>query len=289
MHDYIIAQLRLRSDIDLVGCGLRGFKPFQATATEGDADFHISFDCNITPPAAIETLATSYVAEADADSSFARTESGYLYTIKRRIEGAATVHFYIDSTSGRATTNIATNDGVDVSILRFGIWVLFGVVLAANEGVAIHSSAIVSDDKCAMFLGESGTGKSTHTRLWRENIEGSRLLNDDSPIVRIINGTPRIFGSPWSGKTPCYKNQEATLGAFVLLKQAPHNAFSFLKGIQAYMVLLSSCSSLKWNTDYYNALGKTIERLANQVPVGFLECLPDEEAARLCYNEIHSL
>lgn len=287
VHDYIIAQLRLRSDIDLVGCGLRGFKPFQATATEGDADFHISFDCNITPPAAIETLATSYVAEADADSSFARTESGYLYTIKRRIEGATTVHFYIDSTSGRATTNIATNDGVDVSILRFGIWVLFGVVLAANEGVAIHSSAIVSDDKCAMFLGESGTGKSTHTRLWRENIEGARLLNDDSPIVRIINGTPRIFGSPWSGKTPCYKNLDYPIAGICRLSQAPHNKIRRLPTILAIGALLPSCPPLfAHDGTLQDMICDTIGKVLRTTPAYSLECLPNADAARLSHKTI---
>ena len=44
------------------------------------------------------------------------------------------------------------------------------------------------------FLGESGTGKSTHTRLWRENIAGSKLLNDDSPIVRYEEGGVWVYG-----------------------------------------------------------------------------------------------
>jgi hypothetical protein len=152
----------------------------------------------------------------------------------------------------------------------------------------VHASVIMKEGKGYAFLGTSGTGKSTHSRLWLQHIEGTELLNDDNPAVRILpDGQIKVYGTPWSGKTPCYKNQQAELGAFVQLKQAPYNRFSFLKGIQAYMVLLSSCSSLKWNTEYYNALGKTIEQLANQIPVGFLQCLPNEEAARLSHQEIH--
>lgn len=286
-YDYIIAQLRLRSDIDLVGCGLRGFKPFQATTIDSNADCHISFDSSMTTPTVIETLATSYVAEADADSSFARTENGYLYTIKRRLENATTAHFYIDCTSGRATTNIATNDGVDVSILRFGIWVLFGVVLAANEGVAIHSSAIVADDKCAMFLGESGTGKSTHTRLWRENIEGAKLLNDDSPIVRIIDDSPRIFGSPWSGKTPCYKNLDYPIAGICRLSQAPHNKIRRLPTIMAIGALLPSCPPLfAHDSALQDMICATIGKVLRATPAYSLECLPDADAARLSYKTI---
>lgn len=164
----------------------------------------------------------------------------------------------------------------------------FAQSAVSQQTAMIHASVTMKEGKGYAFLGTSGTGKSTHSRLWLQHIEGTELLNDDNPAVRILpDGQIKVYGTPWSGKTPCYKNRQAELGAFVQLKQAPYNRFSFLKGIQAYMVLLSSCSSLKWNTAYYNALGKTIEQLANQVPVGFLECLPNEEAARLSHQEIH--
>ena len=65
---------------------------------------------------------------------------------------------------------------------------MFGIVLAPKQAIAIHSSVIESSGRGTLFLGESGTGKSTHTRLWRENIEGARLLSDDSPSVRIVDG-----------------------------------------------------------------------------------------------------
>ena len=57
-----------------------------------------------------------------------------------------------------------------------------------------------------MLLGKSGTGKSTHSRLWLKYIPDTKLLNDDNPAVRIMdNNTIMIYGTPWSGKTPCYK------------------------------------------------------------------------------------
>ena len=57
-----------------------------------------------------------------------------------------------------------------------------------KDTLAIHSSCIVYRDKAVLFLGESGTGKSTHTRLWRENIPEAVLLNDDSPMIRVEDG-----------------------------------------------------------------------------------------------------
>lgn len=82
---------------------------------------------------------------------------------------------------------------------------------APLDTLLIHSSVICKDQQGYAFLGKSGTGKSTHSRLWLQYIPGSELLNDDNPVIRICHGTPVIFGSPWSGKTPCYKNKEVPL------------------------------------------------------------------------------
>lgn len=63
---------------------------------------------------------------------------------------------------------------------------MFNIAAVARQAIAIHSSVISLNGGAVLFLGESGTGKSTHTRLWREHIPGAELLNDDSPIVRIV-------------------------------------------------------------------------------------------------------
>mgnify|MGYP000010643703 FL=1 len=73
-------------------------------------------------------------------------------------------------------------------LLRFALWMGYGLMTVRKDTVALHGSCIVYKGKAVLFLGESGTGKSTHTRLWRENIAGSKLLNDDSPIVRYEEG-----------------------------------------------------------------------------------------------------
>lgn len=79
-------------------------------------------------------------------------------------------------------------------------------VAAVGKGILlIHASTIRYRGKAVMFLGESGTGKSTHSRMWLENIEGSTLLNDDAPAVRISADSTTAYGTPWSGKTPCYR------------------------------------------------------------------------------------
>jgi hypothetical protein len=216
-----------------------------------------------------------------------RTADGFCVDLQY-IEGHPWHRLVTDQQFSQIQAGIRWEDPCAAESLNSFTMMGFAQSAVSQQTAMVHASVTMKEGKGYAFLGTSGTGKSTHSRLWLQHIEGTELLNDDNPAVRILpDGQIKVYGTPWSGKTPCYKNQQAELGAFVQLKQAPYNRFSFLKGIQAYMVLLSSCSSLKWNTAYYNALGKTIEQLANQVPVGFLECLPNEEAARLSHQEIH--
>ena len=164
----------------------------------------------------------------------------------------------------------------------------------ANLGTALfHSATVGYRGKGYMFLGQSGTGKSTHARLWLRYNEGSALLNDDNPVVRFFapessEGVARavVYGSPWSGKTPCYKNESLPLGGIVLLSQAPFNKIERLRGVKAYAALVPSISGKRWERLIADGLHYTENALASNVPLWYLECLPDEGAARLCRETI---
>lgn len=155
---------------------------------------------------------------------------------------------------------------------------------AASKGMLlIHASVIGFSGKANIFLGKSGTGKSTHSRLWLENIPGADLLNDDNPILGFNpEGKLCIYGSPWSGKTPCYRNVCAEVNAIVRLEQAPQNSISLKKGIEAYTTLVASVSAIRWNRFLMDNIIATVEKASQSVPVYQLDCLPNPDAARLC-------
>lgn len=157
----------------------------------------------------------------------------------------------------------------------------------AGSGTALFHSAIVSQGGHGyMFLGKSGTGKSTHARLWLRHVEGAELVNDDNPVVRLQPDGAWVYGSPWSGKTPCYRNVAVPLGGIVLLSQAPYNKIARLGGVQAYAALVPSISGKRWDRAVADGLHATENALAMGVKVWHLECLPDEEAARLCFETV---
>ena len=284
-YDYIIADVRLRSECDLVALGLRGFAPFMAEV-EGDADclFAATDKAKSYDVQTLKRLSESYLADADAEGVLYRTTDGYLYRITPCGDKGRVTEFAIDTTTKRMTTNIFEGD-VDVAILRFGLWILFGVVLASHNAIAIHSSAIECEGRVVLFLGESGTGKSTHTRLWREHIAGARLLNDDSPIVRLIDGKAIIYGSPWSGKTPCYKNLSYPIAAFCRLSQAPQNEIRRLSTIAAIgAVLPSTPPQFAHDSVLQDSICSTLGELLRRVPTYHLACLPNSEAAQLSHK-----
>jgi hypothetical protein len=166
------------------------------------------------------------------------------------------------------------------------LMLMFAISAATLGTLEIHSSVTVCDGRGYAFLGKSGTGKSTHSRLWRENIPGSRLLNDDNPVIRIKDGEVRIYGSPWSGKTPCYKAASVPLGAVVRISQAPANSIHRLSPVEAYASMYSSCSAFREIRNTADGIHSTLVQLIGSVPMYRLDCLPDREAAELCHNTV---
>ena len=133
-----------------------------------------------------------------------------------------------------------------------------------------------------LFLGHSGTGKSTHARQWLAAFDDAWLLNDDNPILRVMeDGEVRVYGSPWSGKTPCYKNAYARVGGIVKLSQAPHNKIRTISLPEAYAYMLSSASGLKMDRHMADCMYESIKHVITHVKCYHLDCLPNTEAAEV--------
>jgi len=172
--------------------------------------------------------------------------------------------------------------------LNLGFWVAFGIAGLFHQAVSVHSSVVVQRGKAVLFLGGSGTGKSTQSRLWIEHIPDTELLNDDTPFVRIMpDGEIRVYGFPMSGKTPCYKNKWTHIAAIVRLSQAPFNRLTRLGGFSAFSALMPSCPEMfMQDRTLREKITGIIDGVINAIPVYHLECLPDKEAAQMAYDEI---
>lgn len=182
-------------------------------------------------------------------------------------------------------------DNRRVSDAIFGInnslMLLYAFCSAPLGTLEMHASMTGNSGKAFLFLAKSGTGKSTHSSLWLEHIPGSELMNDDNPIVRAWpDGRVIAYGSPWSGKTPCYRNVEAPVGAFVRIRRSPENKITALGMLEAYALLYSSSSGFKADKTIADGLHATLEQIVTTTPCYVLDCRPDEEAARVCAAEV---
>lgn len=179
-----------------------------------------------------------------------------------------------------------------VSNAQFGInngtMLMFAFAGATRNILEMHASVIEKAGKAYLFLGKSGTGKSTHSRLWLENIEGTTLMNDDNPVVKALeDGTIMCYGSPWSGKTRCYKNICAPIGAYVQIRQCPENRIEKMSVISAFSSLFSSVSGMKDDDSAMaDGINDTMNKVLSKIPFYLLDCRIDPEAAHLCARTV---
>ena len=89
------------------------------------------------------------------------------------------------------------------------------------NGFVIHGACILYKDNAYLFIAPSGTGKTTHIRLWMKHLKDLVVINGDKPIIRLINTLPYIYGTPWMGKERYGNNTSAKLKSIILLKQGP--------------------------------------------------------------------
>lgn len=185
----------------------------------------------------------------------------------------------------RAAITVALDaDSNDKYILAHAIMIAFMLATLKNGTLLIHSSAVIYEGKAYLFQGKSGTGKSTHARMWLQNIDGAEQLNDDHPVIRFSSdGIAKAYGSPWSGKTPCYRNVSAPIGAFVRIVRSKENELCPLSPLKGFASLSTSVFYLPFISEELKEIRhKTIERLAMTVPCFEMHCRPDADAAQTC-------
>lgn len=174
-----------------------------------------------------------------------------------------------------------------VTVIDKLLMLSFIYAAAMHQVILLHASCIRIGDDGVAFIGHSGVGKSTHSRLWLSDIPGSSLLNDDQPAVKLeTDGTVRLYGTPWSGKTPCYKSEAANLRGIFRMVQAPHNQVRPLSPVDLFRELLSSCSMMKSDPGTFRRIISVLAKVSTLVPGFILENRPEPEAAFLAYFQV---
>ena len=161
----------------------------------------------------------------------------------------------------------------------------FYLGLLAHNGFYLHASAIVKDGRAYLFSGPSGIGKSTHTRLWQQLFgEDARVINDDKPALRYVDGRWYAYGTPWCGKDGININEKAPLAGVCFLKRGEENKIRRMTKFEAMQRILGQTIYKLKNEDQLDKLIKSLELFLNDIPVYELENLPEISAAQLSYE-----
>lgn len=285
-----IAELNIRINFqnsDVNGMHLLpSFMPFAVESNGDDLFFQLTVDDTLKTVPQNQRKRIRVFDTGNGDTAVDRLENGgYQYIIKDLNNAdCCLLQTNKDFSDCRCALNGRHN------MRKFGLnnalMLIFAFAGARKQTLLIHASLVRNKGYGYPFIAKSGTGKSTQVSMWLRYIPGSDLMNDDNPIIRVVNDELWIFGGPWSGKTPCYRNVKAKLGAITRIDRAMQNSIEKLSPTEAFASLLPSCSSMKWDSEIYNAICDTITKIVETTGIYTLHCLPNEDAAKVCYNAI---
>jgi len=161
--------------------------------------------------------------------------------------------------------------------------------LLSCDTLLFHGSVIAVDGIGYLFTAKSGTGKSTHTRLWREYFgERAVMINDDKPLLHITDSGVTAYGTPWDGKHRLSTNIAVPLKGICILTRDTINHIE-PAGPRAVYPLIVQQTNRSLSADGMKQTLSLIDRMLNVVPVYRLGVNMDIEAARVAYEGMNRL
>lgn len=152
------------------------------------------------------------------------------------------------------------------------------------DTLVFHGSVVAVDGAAYLFTAKSGTGKSTHTTLWRQ-VFGSRamMVNDDKPFLHIGEGEVTVYGSPWNGKHGLGANISAPLKAVCILERGEENTIREIPAGEALLMLLQQ-SNRPLDKGKMATYMELLDRMSHLVRFYRMKCNMDPDAARMAYE-----
>ena len=262
---------------------MRSYYPFLVESAEGhELLYEITIDDDLKPIAKDKRERVRDFETGNGRIVVDLIEGGGHQFIFKDMEGTECSMFQITPDGKQVKCALTGNFDMRSFGIHNAMMLSYAIAGSYKDTVLIHASLVRQNGYGYAFHAISGTGKSTQVSMWLRHLPNCDLMNDDNPVIRVIDGQPYIYGSPWSGKTPCYRNIKAPLGALTRIDRDDHNWVEPLSPIEAFTSVLPSCSSLEWDVPTYHRVGDTVSKIVQKTKVSILHCLPNREAAEVC-------
>ena len=216
----------------------------------------------------------------------------YIYLLKKRacyikIYSEVTEKEYLfksDYQWAEIKTNLKFINQVEYTILSHAIMFMFIYSSSFYNTVFFDASSVMIDKEGIAFLGEPGVGKTTHSKLWLEQIKESSLLCDGQTAIRILDDDITISRTPWSIRNTQYEDNSLTLDTIFILEQAEMNVITKASNFTSFCKLLSICSMIQEEKESFNCIVRTIVHIAESIPIYILKNKHGSEAVNLAYS-----
>ena len=157
-------------------------------------------------------------------------------------------------------------------------------ILIDYNTVMFHGSAIAVDGEVYIFAALSGTGKSTHTALWRQYFgERAFMVNDDKPLLTFSDGCVTVHGTPWNGKHKLGVNTSLPLKAICILERDKENHIEKIDAKSAYPMAYQQTYRTKNPQNLVKTLA-IIDKITKSVGCYRLGCNMELDAARVSFE-----
>ena len=153
--------------------------------------------------------------------------------------------------------------------------------------VLCHGSVVEYENEAYMFTAPSGTGKSTHTRMWREHFgEKVKMINDDKPLLRFSDEGVYVYGTPWDGKHHLSTNTKSKLNAICFLHQDKENKIARVNNQQALPLLMNQIYRPRQPEGMLKTMDY-VDLLMKKIPMYIMGCTISYEAAQVAYDAMN--
>ncbi|MBE7020286.1 MAG: hypothetical protein E7411_02485 [Ruminococcaceae bacterium] len=177
--------------------------------------------------------------------------------------------------------------GASLNIRQFNmLGLVMKYIMIYHGGLMIHSSSLSYKESGVIFSADSGTGKSTHTRLWKKVFEGVEIINDDMPVIRLFDDVWYLCGSPWSGKTEININKKVPLKGIVFLERGKENEIDRMYAPESVLKLMKQ-TLIPPGKALTSAAMANISKLLETVPAYRLKCTISEEAPKVVASKLN--
>lgn len=274
-----IANINIKLDLIDKSIVLPSLKKYQIEETNTDLKIEVSIIKNIYEPKGKLVNHTKYYdlyQENDLIIQYQRREKDLPY------------FGYIEYGLNNAKVYILENKLSEMQLDEYLLtqYVFPYYMMRLKNAIWMHGSSIAYNGRGYLFSAPSGTGKSTHTRLWKEYVD-CEMINDDKNIIVFEEDGLKLYGNPWSGKHHLDKNISAPLSAIIFLYQAKENVIRKISVKEALMKIMLQIIQ-PFDNGGVDSWSKMLDELL-KVPCFELGCNISKEAVDVVKSKLEEL